>query len=61
VCGPPWERWVMHMTTPWLKASLQAWNVNWLPGEPGRPRAKPTWRSLPGLRVSTTHDTGIQD
>ena len=25
---PPWERWVMPMTTRWLKASLPVWNVS---------------------------------
>ena len=25
---PPWERWVMPMTTQWPKASLPVWNVS---------------------------------
>ena len=28
VCTRPWGQWAMPMTTRWLKASLQAWNVS---------------------------------
>jgi len=28
VCARPWGQWEMPMTTRWLKASLQAWNVS---------------------------------